>query len=104
MNANIPLYALPIDKQEAVSRTIYVGSVDVKISSQQLVDYFVTFCGPALKSRLAGDTYHDTRFAFIEFATVEGAHQALQLNGSQLGNFPIKYDQNVLQYRLHLEF
>jgi RNA recognition motif-containing protein len=56
VNANLPIHSLPPEKQDAVARTVYIGSVDVKIPGPKLVEFFVSTCGPVVKSRLAGDS------------------------------------------------
>eukprot|EP01090_Pellita_catalonica_P012877 TRINITY_DN2915_c0_g1_i1.p1 TRINITY_DN2915_c0_g1~~TRINITY_DN2915_c0_g1_i1.p1 ORF type:complete len:454 (-),score=39.85 TRINITY_DN2915_c0_g1_i1:28-1389(-) len=75
--------------QDKVSRTIYVGSVDTNVTEQDLLNFFQQ-CGKVAKLCLAGDTVHAARFAFVEFETKECAIRSLSLNGTVLGDRPIR--------------
>ena len=44
--------------------------------------------GPVSKIRLLGDTQHNSKIAFVEFATAESARAALKLSGALLGACP----------------
>eukprot|EP01103_Thecamoeba_quadrilineata_P015873 TRINITY_DN5140_c0_g1_i3.p1 TRINITY_DN5140_c0_g1~~TRINITY_DN5140_c0_g1_i3.p1 ORF type:complete len:397 (+),score=81.85 TRINITY_DN5140_c0_g1_i3:567-1757(+) len=85
----LPPSTLSMENADKIQRTIYVGSVDTNITEKQLMDFFGN-CGSVVKLCLAGDIIHAARFAFIEFATVESAKQALVLNGALLGDRPIR--------------
>ncbi|POG78385.1 hypothetical protein GLOIN_2v1538838, partial [Rhizophagus irregularis DAOM 181602=DAOM 197198] len=43
---------------------------------------------------MAGDPAQPTRFAFLEFATYEGAQAAMQMNGVMLGDRPLKVNHS----------
>eukprot|EP01116_Phalansterium_solitarium_P012536 TRINITY_DN2893_c0_g1_i1.p1 TRINITY_DN2893_c0_g1~~TRINITY_DN2893_c0_g1_i1.p1 ORF type:complete len:518 (+),score=90.60 TRINITY_DN2893_c0_g1_i1:105-1658(+) len=79
-----------MDRAEQISRTVYVGQLDTQLSENQIVEWFMTYCGPVSKSRMAGDSGQDTRFMFIEFSTLHGAQVAFQLSGSVLHGRQIK--------------
>ena len=52
---------------------------------------FFSVVGPVAYARMAGDASQVARFAFVEFANAATCHKALQLNGSVLGDRPLKY-------------
>ncbi|KAJ4452419.1 putative Splicing regulatory glutamine/lysine-rich protein 1 [Paratrimastix pyriformis] len=83
--------ALPPSQQRAdqIARTIYIGNVSAQIVEEQLTLFFSS-CGEINLVRYAGDTNHDTRFAFIEFTSTEAAQAALMLNGFQLAEKALK--------------
>eukprot|EP01105_Mastigella_eilhardi_P016491 TRINITY_DN3772_c0_g2_i1.p1 TRINITY_DN3772_c0_g2~~TRINITY_DN3772_c0_g2_i1.p1 ORF type:complete len:199 (-),score=40.76 TRINITY_DN3772_c0_g2_i1:43-639(-) len=74
---------------EQVTRTIYVSGIDVHIGEEQLRQFF-SVCGPVTVMKLCGDMQHPSRFAFVEFATIEAAMTAQSLTGLTLGNHVIK--------------
>ncbi|KAL6076629.1 Round spermatid basic protein 1-like protein [Balamuthia mandrillaris] len=80
-------------KQDEVARTVYVGNVNSQINADQLMAYF-SFCGPITYCRMAGDESHPARFAFIEFATMDGANAAMQLNGTILIDRVLKVNRS----------
>src|SRR5690606_38515153 len=83
------LLTLDPSYHDKVARTIYVGGVDTKVSEQDLLSLF-SQCGRVSKLCLAGDTLHAARFAFVEFESVESAQLAVGLNGTIVGDRPIR--------------
>ncbi len=77
-------------KAEEISRTVYIGNINSSISEPELTQFF-SACGPVAYVKMAGDPAQPTRFAFLEFATFEGAQAAMQMNGVMLGDRPLKY-------------
>lgn len=75
---------LHTQKAEDVSRTIYVGNVASSVTQQQLTDFFSSSCGAVNFAHIAGDDSRATRFAFVEFATKEGASVALATMGGRI--------------------
>lgn len=51
---------------------------------------FFSFCGVITNYKICGDPEQPTRFAFVEFATVEAAATALTLTGSVLGRSALR--------------
>lgn len=76
-------------KAEEISRTVYIGNINSSISEPELTQFF-SACGPVAYVKMAGDPAQPTRFAFLEFATFEGAQAAMQMNGVMLGDRPLK--------------
>ncbi|KAJ3144468.1 Protein srek1IP1 [Irineochytrium annulatum] len=83
--------AVAIDpvKAEEIARTIYAGNITTMISEPEITACFAA-CGPIAQMKLVNDPVNNVRFAFIEFATVEAAIQALQLNGQMIGERVLK--------------
>ncbi|KAJ6235311.1 polyadenylate-binding protein-interacting protein [Anaeramoeba flamelloides] len=69
--------------------TIFITSIDVAISEEQLIQFFSS-CGTIAACKLCGDTSHAKRFAFIEFTSPIEAQKALSLNGANLGFYSIQ--------------
>ncbi|CAG8623837.1 10664_t:CDS:2, partial [Paraglomus occultum] len=80
-------------KAEEISRTVYIGNINSSISEPELTEFFST-CGPVAYVKMAGDPAQPTRFAFLEFATFEGAQAAMQMNGVMLGDRPLKVNHS----------
>ncbi|KAI9501714.1 hypothetical protein BX070DRAFT_228314 [Coemansia spiralis] len=80
-------------KAEEISRTIYVGNIASWVTEQQLMDFF-SACGPVAYVKMAGDGLQPTRFSFIEFADVQTAQAALQMNGMMLADRPLKVNHS----------
>lgn len=75
---------------ELIPRTVYISRVDKAITEAQLLEFF-SVCGTVTHCRVCGDVNaYSTRFAFVEFDTLEAANAAIQLNGIQLGSEPLK--------------
>ncbi|RIB20638.1 hypothetical protein C2G38_1176981 [Gigaspora rosea] len=80
-------------KAEEISRTVYIGNINSSISEPELTQFF-SACGPVAYVKMAGDPAQPTRFAFLEFATFEGAQAAMQMNGVMLGDRPLKVNHS----------
>ncbi|CAG8601777.1 6534_t:CDS:2 [Ambispora gerdemannii] len=80
-------------KAEEISRTVYIGNINSSISEPELTQFF-SACGPVAYVKMAGDPAQPTRFAFLEFATYEGAQAAMQMNGVMLGERPLKVNHS----------
>lgn len=77
-------------EQAAVARTVYVANIHRAVERDALHAFFLNLCGTVSKIRLLGDAQHDTKIAFVEFATSEGAAAALRCTGALLGPLPIR--------------
>ncbi|GAX83704.1 hypothetical protein CEUSTIGMA_g11129.t1 [Chlamydomonas eustigma] len=75
--------------EDKTQRTVYITSLDQKVTEAQLASYFMD-CGEVSDCRVCGDPNSATRFAFIEFAKVEGAKRALDRTGAILGSLPLQ--------------
>ncbi|RUP45841.1 hypothetical protein BC936DRAFT_147675 [Jimgerdemannia flammicorona] len=80
-------------KAEEISRTVYIGNISSVVTEQELTHHFAA-CGPVAYVKMAGDPAQPTRFAFLEFATVTGAHAALSMNGLILADRPLKVNHS----------
>lgn len=83
---------LPRSEEEraAVARTVYVANIHRAVERDALHAFFLNLCGTVSKIRLLGDAQHDTKIAFVEFATSESAAAALRCTGALLGPLPIR--------------
>ena len=59
------------------------------MTAEQISTFFAP-CGEVKFVRMAGEETQPTRFAFVEFAHVDHVEKAMNLNGSLLGDRPIK--------------
>eukprot|EP00842_Homolaphlyctis_polyrhiza_P004804 jgi/Hompol1/5324/HPOL_004334-RA len=75
--------------QKGIERTLYAGNLHSPLTSDEIFMLFSS-CGDVLQVRMAGDPLHSTRYAFIEFATPEGATMALNLQGMIVAGRSIK--------------
>ncbi|OMJ25707.1 Splicing regulatory glutamine/lysine-rich protein 1 [Smittium culicis] len=84
-------------KAEEISRTVYVGNISSTISDQELMDFFGC-CGYVAYVKMAGDGSQPTRFAFIEFTTIDAAQTAMSMSGIMLAGRPLKinYSKNSI--------
>ncbi|OZJ03436.1 hypothetical protein BZG36_03183 [Bifiguratus adelaidae] len=82
-----PLHLDPT-KWDEMSRTVYVGNLAQTITQDEIATFFGS-CGPVTFVKLAGDPTQATRYAFVEFATIEAAQAALAMRGSILGDRPV---------------
>ncbi|KAJ3054511.1 Protein srek1IP1 [Rhizophlyctis rosea] len=80
-------------KAEEIARTVYIGNISSSISEQELTEVFAA-CGPVAYVKMAGDPQQAARFAFLEFATQEGATQALTLNNVLMGDRALKVNHS----------
>eukprot|EP01102_Stenamoeba_stenopodia_P000510 TRINITY_DN1049_c0_g1_i2.p1 TRINITY_DN1049_c0_g1~~TRINITY_DN1049_c0_g1_i2.p1 ORF type:complete len:438 (+),score=91.01 TRINITY_DN1049_c0_g1_i2:166-1479(+) len=76
------------DPEKILSRTVYVGNVDEKITPLELIGFFNACCGPILKSKVVEDQME--KIFIFEFGCSQSASKAVRLSGTFLGNFPIK--------------
>jgi len=86
---NLFTTARNVSPLDLIPRTVYASGIDVQISEENLHEFFA-ICGRITNCRLCGDTAHPSRFAFIEFETIEAATAALGLSGITLGQHTIK--------------
>ncbi|KAJ3079171.1 hypothetical protein HK100_010496, partial [Physocladia obscura] len=91
------LYQLDPAKADEIGRTIYVGNISLLISETDLTQMF-SACGPVTYIKMAGDPAHGCRFAFVEFAVVDAANEAIKLHGTPLAERPLKvtYSKNAI--------
>ncbi|ORY52693.1 hypothetical protein BCR33DRAFT_325749 [Rhizoclosmatium globosum] len=91
------LYTVDPVKADEIGRTIYVGNISLLISEADLTQMF-SACGPVTFIKMAGDPAHGCRFAFVEFAVVEAANEAISLHGTTLAERPLKvtYSKNAI--------
>jgi arginine/serine-rich splicing factor 12 len=82
-----------MQKMEEVARTVYVGNINGSVTPEQLMNFF-SVCGPISFCRMAGDSSHPARFAFIEFTTLASAQAALALNNTTLVDRPIRVNHS----------
>ncbi|GAB4821895.1 hypothetical protein N2152v2_008941 [Parachlorella kessleri] len=82
---------------EKLRRTVYVAllpagqpsDLEQQVTESQLAGFFRD-CGPIVDCRVCGDPNSSLRFAFIEFLTEAGAHQALAKSGQVLGLYQLR--------------
>eukprot|EP00457_Paulinella_chromatophora_P009163 gb/GEZN01009219.1/.p1 GENE.gb/GEZN01009219.1/~~gb/GEZN01009219.1/.p1 ORF type:complete len:311 (+),score=40.11 gb/GEZN01009219.1/:393-1325(+) len=85
------LLAATQKRQDEVARTIYVGNVPMATSDTYLREFFQSHIGQVLYVKLAGEAFgKPSRFAFVEFETVEAAQRAMSLTGQTIQGNPIK--------------
>jgi RNA recognition motif-containing protein len=73
--------------KDPLKRTVYVAGVDREVNEQTVLNFF-SQCGEITNYRFCmGQPY---KFAFIEFATHEGALAAIKCTGSVLGSCTLK--------------
>jgi RNA recognition motif-containing protein len=88
-----PFYGNNMQTPEEVSRTIYVGNINEGVNAEQLLTFF-TVCGPTNFCRMAGNSTHPARYAFIEFQTFDASQKAMQLNGMILVDRPLRVNKS----------
>ncbi|PSS04252.1 Polyadenylate-binding protein [Actinidia chinensis var. chinensis] len=76
-------------REERIRRTVYVSDIDHQVTEEQLAALFLS-CGQVIDCRVCGDPNSVLRFAFVEFTDEEGAHAALNLEGTMLGYYPVR--------------
>ena len=77
-------------EREAVARTVYVANIHQTVERDVLRQFFQMVCGPVSKIRLLGDAQHDTKIAFVEFASKDSTSAALRCTGAMLGPLAIR--------------
>ena len=71
------------------------GNIGPNITEDVIRQYF-SMCGDILYSSLSGDAAQGSRFAFVEFKTLDSKNKAMLLTGSTLGDRQIKYALSLL--------
>jgi RNA recognition motif-containing protein len=77
-------------ERDLVSKTIYVTNIHQTVERDILKQFFQMVCGPVSKIRLLGDAQHDTKIAFVEFASKTSTTAALRCTGAMLGPLAIR--------------
>ncbi|KAF9946224.1 Protein srek1IP1 [Mortierella alpina] len=75
----------PIDLDKVDTKTVYVGNLPLTVTKEQLEEVFHD-CGRITRVNIAGKPTHPTRFAFMDFETVEGAKKALSSTDKVIGD------------------
>ncbi|KAJ6843385.1 polyadenylate-binding protein 2-like isoform X1 [Iris pallida] len=71
-------------KQEADSRSVYVGNVHYSCTPEEVQQHFQS-CGTVSRVTILTDKFGQPKgFAYVEFLEVEAVQEALQLNESEL--------------------
>ncbi|KAF9302017.1 Protein srek1IP1 [Mortierella antarctica] len=74
-----------VDLDKVDSKTVYVGNLPLTATKEQLEEVFLD-CGKITRVNIAGKPMHPTRFAFIDFETIEGAKKALVSTDKVIGD------------------
>lgn len=77
-------------ERELVARTVYVANIHQTVERDVLRQFFQMVCGQVSKIRLLGDAQHDTKIAFVEFASKDSTAAALRCTGAMLGPLAIR--------------
>ena len=64
-------------ERDLVAKTVYVANIHPTVERDVLKQFFQMVCGPVSKIRLLGDAQHDTKIAFVEFASKDSTAAAL---------------------------
>ncbi|KAG0228310.1 Protein srek1IP1 [Mortierella sp. GBA43] len=75
----------PLDLDKVDTKTVYVGNLPLTVTSEQLEEVFQD-CGKITRVNIAGKPTHPTRFAFMDFETIEGARKALSSTDKMIGD------------------
>ncbi|KAF9159092.1 Protein srek1IP1, partial [Mortierella sp. AD010] len=75
----------PLDLDKVDTKTVYVGNLPLTVTQEQLEEVFQD-CGKVTRVNIAGKPTHPTRFAFMDFETVEGAKKALSSTEKMIGD------------------
>ncbi|KAF8954917.1 Protein srek1IP1 [Entomortierella lignicola] len=75
----------PLDLDKVDTKTVYVGNLPLTVTQEQLEEAFQD-CGKVTRVNIAGKPTHPTRFAFMDFETVEGARKALTSTEKMIGD------------------
>ncbi|KAJ1977004.1 hypothetical protein H4R34_003760 [Dimargaris verticillata] len=93
MSLNSPALAIPtpVDplELEEISRTVYVGSINVAASADELREFLDRF-GKVLYVSLAGNANQPSRYAFVMFEAYQAAQKALANSGVEFMGFHLK--------------
>ncbi|XAR56382.1 hypothetical protein NMG60_11036844 [Bertholletia excelsa] len=82
--------AFRAQREDSIRRTVYVSEIDQNVTEERLAALFSTKCGQVVDCRICGDPHSRLRFAFVEFADERSAREALNLNGTIVGFYPIR--------------
>jgi RNA recognition motif-containing protein len=77
-------------ERDLVAKTVYVANIHPTVERDVLKQFFQMVCGPVSKIRLLGDAQHDTKIAFVEFASKKSTAAALRCTGAMLGPLAIR--------------
>ena len=80
-----PVMDQSVDLDKVDSKTVYVGNLPLTATKEQLEEVFLD-CGKITRVNIAGKPMHPTRFAFIDFETIEGAKKALVSTDKVIGD------------------
>ncbi|EOA19681.1 hypothetical protein CARUB_v10003348mg [Capsella rubella] len=89
------------EEREKCGRTVYCTNIDKMVTRTEMEDFFKTACGEIQHLSLLGDSYHQTRIAFVEFKLAESALSALNCSGIVLGGLPIRVSPSKTPVRPH---
>ncbi|KAH7416287.1 hypothetical protein KP509_14G084400 [Ceratopteris richardii] len=87
-----PMSAAPsqASKEEADSRSVYVGNVDYSCTPEEVQQHFQS-CGTVNRVTILTDKFGQPKgYAYVEFLEIEAVQNALQLNESELHGRPLK--------------
>lgn len=77
-------------KEEADSRSVYVGNVDYSCTPEEVQQHFQS-CGTVNRVTILTDKFGQPKgYAYVEFVETEAVPNALQLNESELHGRPLK--------------
>ncbi|GKV23451.1 hypothetical protein SLE2022_297410 [Rubroshorea leprosula] len=77
-------------KEEADSRSVFVGNVDYACTPEEVQQHFQS-CGTVNRVTILTDKFGQPKgFAYVEFLEVEAVQEALQLNESELHGRQLK--------------
>ncbi|GJJ76537.1 hypothetical protein EMPS_08896 [Entomortierella parvispora] len=75
----------PVDLDKVESKRVYVGNLPLNVTKEQLEEVFQD-CGKITSVNIAGKPTHPTRFAFMEFETLEATKKALSSTNKMIGD------------------
>ncbi|KAG0252619.1 Protein srek1IP1, partial [Linnemannia exigua] len=78
------------DPSKTESKTVYVGNLPLTVTKEQLEEVFRD-CGVVTRVNITGKATHPTRFAFMDFDTVEAARKALASTDKVIGDRTLRY-------------
>lgn len=76
------------DYKSRLERTVYVSNLNANFTIDMLRQLF-SLCGTFTLAKLCGDRNKETRFAFLEFETKEGADKAISVSGADVFGRPL---------------
>jgi len=80
----------PVDLDKVESKRVYVGNLPLNVTREQLEEVFQD-CGKIASVNIAGKPTHPTRFAFMEFETLEATKKALSSTTKMIGDRTLRY-------------